>query len=88
MFLPSDVVAAVALPDASTAALDAYALPPHLTPALRNALAVAGAATAGLRGVPLTPYSGYNHPPPPSSLVACFFFFLVHLAVPPTCNRI
>ena len=74
MFLPSDVVAAVALPGASTAALDAYALPPHLTPALRNALAVAGAATAGLRGesshsvTPPPKWSGYKPP------AASFFF--------------
>jgi len=45
VFLPSDTVAAAALPGAATAALDAYAFPPHLTPALRNALATAGAAT-------------------------------------------
>jgi hypothetical protein len=54
VFLPSDVVAAAALPGAATAALDAYALQPHLTPALRNALAVAGAAT----GLTLTPAAG------------------------------
>lgn len=33
VFLPSEVVAAAALPGAATAALDAYDLPPHLTPA-------------------------------------------------------